>query len=209
MSTRDTVLHMLARGLSQAEIARTLGVTKSTVSYHARRLHEPDARFRRRYDWQAVQAYYDEGHTVAQCASRFGFSTYSWHAAKQRGVILARPNEMSIDRLLAGSCRDRGHLKRRLLKAGLLVQQCGQCGLIDWRGRPLALELHHLNGDGQDNRLENLQLLCPNCHSQTDTWGGRNKRRTRLPTPAQDAPTVSRDLGPSPQAPARVPFGAK
>ena len=43
--------------------------------------------------------------------------------------------------------------------------------------RPLSLELHHINGVGQDKRLENLALLCPNCHSQTDTWGGRNRDR--------------------------------
>jgi len=41
------------------------------------------------------------------------------------------------------------------------------------------MELHHLNGDGQDNRLENLQLLCGNCHAQTDNWGGRGVKRLR------------------------------
>ena len=53
--------------------------------------------------------------------------------------------------------------------------RCEECGLSEWRGKALSLELHHVNGDGLDNRLENLVLLCPNCHSQTDTWGGRNK----------------------------------
>jgi 5-methylcytosine-specific restriction endonuclease McrA len=43
--------------------------------------------------------------------------------------------------------------------------------------RPLSMQLHHINGDGSDNRLENLQLLCGNCHSQTDNWGGRGIRR--------------------------------
>ncbi len=70
----------------------------------------------------------------------------------------------------------RDHLKRRLLKAGLLPNHCQTCGISQWRGRPLPLELHHVNGNGQDNSLANLELLCPNCHSQTNSWGGRNRR---------------------------------
>ncbi|HUA44156.1 MAG TPA: HNH endonuclease [Solirubrobacteraceae bacterium] len=49
----------------------------------------------------------------------------------------------------------------------------------DWQGAPISLELHHINGDGHDKRLANLRLLCPNCHGQTDTWGGKNKARRR------------------------------
>jgi ribosomal protein S27AE len=64
--------------------------------------------------------------------------------------------------------------------AGLKGNSCDLCGLTEWGSKPISLELYHVNGDGLDNRVENLQFLCPNCHSQTDTWGGRDKlaRRT-------------------------------
>jgi len=75
--------------------------------------------------------------------------------------------------LTAGRRRGRWNLKRRLISAGLKDNRCEGCGLTEWRDRPLSLALHHINGDGRDNRLENLRLLCPNCHSQTDNFAGR------------------------------------
>jgi DNA-binding transcriptional ArsR family regulator len=185
--TRDEVRRLLDEGCSRAEVARRLDLSRSTVSYHAKRFGmEMDQRASRRYDWAVVQAYYDEGHTVRECQQRFGFSSAAWTDAVRRGYAVAHPVAMPIEELLRGS-RNRRHLKRRLVQAGLLLALCAQCGITTWRGRPLALELHHINGDGQDNRLENLTLLCPNCHSQTDSWGGRNSRgglRSRPPGPA-------------------------
>lgn len=71
---------------------------------------------------------------------------------------------------------NRSHLKQRLLGAGLKENRCEACGIVEWQGKPLSMELHHVNGDGADNRLENLQLLCGNCHSQTENWGGRGRK---------------------------------
>src|SRR5438128_609335 len=60
-------------------------------------------------------------------------------------------------------------LIRRLLKRGWAFR-CDECGLTEWRGRPISLQLEHVNGIPNDNRFENLRLLCPNCHSQTGTY---------------------------------------
>jgi transposase len=91
IATRDAVSFMLRRGMSRGAIAAALGIAKSTVSYHARRLGEPvDERGARRYDWPVVQAYYDDGYSVRDCIARFGFSRQTWHAAVQRGAIVPR-----------------------------------------------------------------------------------------------------------------------
>jgi DNA-binding CsgD family transcriptional regulator/predicted DNA-binding protein YlxM (UPF0122 family) len=177
--TRKLVAALLADGLSRAEIARRIGITKATVSYHARRLSAPvDARCARRYDWQAIQRYYDLGHSMRECRAQFGFSSQTWHEAVKRGAIVARPAALPLEELLvAGTYRNRCNLKLRLLKEGLKESRCEECGLTEWRGRSLSFALHHVNGDRHDNRLFNLELLCPNCHSQTENYSGRNPGR--------------------------------
>jgi len=175
--TRQEVARFLAEGLTRGAVARRLGISKPTVTYHATRLGLPtDERANRRYDWGEVQAYYDAGHSITQCQERFGFARCTFVAAARRGDVVTRPHGMPIAELLRGE-RNRTHVKVRLLRAGLLEDCCAECGLTEWRGAPIALELHHINGDGKDNRLENLAILCPNCHSQTDSWGGRNRQR--------------------------------
>lgn len=69
-------------------------------------------------------------------------------------------------------------LKQRILKAGLLKYECHECGNKgEWNGKPLTLQLEHKNGKHNDHRISNLCFLCPNCHSQTDTYSGRNMGR--------------------------------
>jgi HNH endonuclease len=175
--TRKRVAELLATGLSFSEVAVTLGVSKPTVSFHARRLGiAPSSKFSRRYDWSEIQRYYDAGHSITECQLHFGFARKTFWDACKRGDVTTRPQAMPIQALLSAP-RNRTHLKRRLFAAGLKANRCECCGLTEWRGAPLSMALHHINGDGRDNRLENLQLLCPNCHSQTENFSGRGRRR--------------------------------
>jgi hypothetical protein len=66
-------------------------------------------------------------------------------------------------------------LKKRLIKEGIKEEKCERCLLIEWQGEKIPLQLDHVNGDNSDNRIENLRILCANCHCLTPTWG--NKKR--------------------------------
>ena len=77
--------------------------------------------------------------------------------------------------LIKDSEYNRTKLKTRLVKEGLKEYKCEYCGISEWNGKPLILQLHHINGIHNDNRLSNLQLLCPNCHSQTENFGTRGR----------------------------------
>ena len=67
-------------------------------------------------------------------------------------------------------------LKQRLIKEDILKNKCSECGLSEWNNKPLSLQLDHIDGDSSNHVLKNLRLLCPNCHSQTDTYCGKNKQ---------------------------------
>lgn len=60
-------------------------------------------------------------------------------------------------------------IKLKLVKLGLLEWKCYECQITEWNGKPLPLELDHIDGDHENNSFENLRILCPNCHSQTST----------------------------------------
>lgn len=74
----------------------------------------------------------------------------------------------------------RSSLKKRALLDGIIKNECAICEVkSEWMGQPLMCVLDHINGDGNDHRLKNLRMLCPNCNSQQDTFAGRNIKRAR------------------------------
>jgi len=82
-------------------------------------------------------------------------------------------NKPAIDYLYKGSTITTHSLKLKLIRDGIKFAECESCHASNWLDGSLPLELHHINGDRHDNRLENLRLLCPNCHALTDNHAGK------------------------------------
>lgn len=139
-----------------------------------------------RYNWSEVQRYYDEGHTSSECREHFGFSSCAWTDAVRRGALKAKARQRAALHYILSSEATRWGVRRRLLEEGLLRYECYECGIKEWFGERLPLHLDHINGIKNDHRLENLRMLCPNCHSQTKTFGGRNVKPRNADAAAPD-----------------------
>ena len=117
--------------------------------------------------------------------AKYGIDTSHWLGQGHlRGKNHSWTPRRPLSEILVENSRfaDLTQLKRRLVAEGVLDYQCARCGIAEWLGRPLVLRLDHVNGVGDDHRLDNIRLLCPNCDSQTDTFCGKNtaKHRARL-----------------------------
>lgn len=85
-----------------------------------------------------------------------------------------------LEEILKKGVRYKASLLKRLVKEGYKKEECEICGLSEWLGKPIGFHLHHKDGDRENNELENLQVLCPNCHSQTENYAG--KKNIKPPT---------------------------
>ncbi len=171
----DLIAKMIIDGEPAAAITRATGCNKSTVSYHRRRIGLLIPMFVD-YDWGEVQRLHDSGVCRETLTKQFGFSSATWAKAVASGRLLARqiPREVVPYEEL----KTRSGIKYRLIKTGTLdAKTCAICGISEWMGGPISLELDHIDGDNRNRSVENLRLICPNCHSQTETYSGRNVGR--------------------------------
>jgi HNH endonuclease len=121
--------------------------------------------------------------TLQRWAVRWGIDTDHFDADVARRRAVGRPARPIDEILVEGSTYSRKHLKARLYDAGLKQPVCEICGQGDvWRGRPLPLVLDHINGVRDDNRLENLRIVCPNCVA---TFAAERRRKHRGERPGE------------------------
>lgn len=138
----------------------------------------------------------ENGKSIADCLRKLGMQgaggnvkTFS-KRIEEEGVDISHFNtEKTFNKkviplsiiMVEGSKHSRASLKRKLLKDNIIENKCSICGLLpEWNGKPLVLRLDHINGVRDDNRLENLRMVCPNCDSQLETFGSRNRSK-KLP----------------------------
>lgn len=118
--------------------------------------------------------YYKEFHDRV---SLIGADTSHFDQYFKNKTLQLRKKTPSAELFCSNSSTDRSTIRHRIIKENLLPYSCSECKNVEWMGRPLSLHLDHINGDPLDHRLENLRFLCPNCHSQTPTFSGRNASR--------------------------------
>lgn len=92
-----------------------------------------------------------------------------------------RPRVPDDEAFVENSSVARHVIKKRIIRDTLLQYNCSSCGLDPlWNGKMLSLQLDHINGINNDHRLENLRFLCPNCHTQQDTYAAKNIRKRKV-----------------------------
>ncbi len=121
--------------------------------------------------------------TLHQTSAELSMSVVSlWRRSKKLNIswsTIKRPstNKIDLKDILEGKypSYQTFKLRNRLISEGIKTNKCEICDISEWNGKVLNMQLDHIDGDSHNHLLSNLRLICPNCHSQTDTYCGKNK----------------------------------
>ena len=125
---------------------------------------------------------YNNGMNLNETAAKIGMTTISlWRRSKKIGIKWSSlkkkaPNKIPLDEILEGlhPYYQTFKLKNRLISEGIKENKCEICEISEWNGKELKMQLDHKDGDSHNHNILNLQMICPNCHSQTITYCGKN-----------------------------------
>lgn len=128
-----------------------------------------------------LKSAYEKHKMLSKMAVELGVPEISiWRRCKQLGLEFkngGKRTKLDLHEILEGKHPQfqTNKLKQRLLNEGVMENKCSCCGISEWNNKPITMQLDHIDGNSKNHLLENLRMLCPNCHSQTDTWCGKNK----------------------------------
>lgn len=186
--SRDDIFKLVSQGLGTVAIAKALGITKQSVSYHKARLHiaEKQNPSLQEYLLADVQKDIDARLPYRKIAEKYTISVSVIETALKNGRLrrVLHAAYMDIDEYGAywngrpAKSSFRSIMKRRLIRMGR-KEICSACDRSEWMGKKIPLEVHHIDGDSTHNLAENLDFLCLNCHALTDTWRARNVKKKR------------------------------
>ena len=195
---RDSIIKLRNEGKTYGEISKILGCKKGIIAFYcnpnrydfARRNSERDE-----YERIIVKAV-PKCYNINQVCRMIGKKGTNTNIRLIKEIIDKHnidTSHFSFDGSVQGKCKrytmdeifcenseykTKSMLKILLLKHNLKSYKCECCGNSEWMGNPIPLQTHHINGNNTDNRISNLQLLCPNCHAATDNYCGKNKKKS-------------------------------